>query len=244
MPQLPRPNSPDNLSLISLIHTALAEQIQDVIHAHEYATAEMLARFLGRPVGTVRNTLTSLVRARKLITLPSGSKAPAYAIRPPRKRDPYIGHTIGIVWGDLALAYCEERCGFLVLPVEQEHKPPCIPDRMWRLKRPHDNVGVIFYREFQRTELSRRQLREKINPYLAISSESRRLLIETETFEMRNKFLNDLASFTMDPKWKDRIFVGCQKDYRHDLMKFVSPIWRNANNRQYDILGGWRWDQQ
>ncbi len=222
-----------------LSQTALADAIVRVIDDHEVATALMLSRYLDRPIGTVRNTLTALCLVHKLVSVPTGRKEAAYARKIPKTVKPNIAHALGIAMGDLALAYCEERCGFTILASDLKLKH--MPDRQWRLLRPQDTEGVLMFREFQRTQLTKRQLREKMTPYMAMDHHGKRLLIETETRHDVEKYLHDLATFLFPHEWLRRIWLTSLEDYQGSFLRYVEPIWRNVDGKAQSILGNWNW---
>jgi hypothetical protein len=222
-----------------LAYSVLADQIYCVIETHGYANAQILASYLTRPIGTIRNTLTAMTEVGRLVLLQAGGHAPAYALRLPSRRNPNIRHELGIVAGDLALALCEERGYGEVLPISEGTKEAFLhlpvlkrPDRMWRWKRPGDQVGMELLREYQRSSLGRREFRAKLQPYFELPPQAKRLLIETATKKDAAQYLAHLRTFTADPLWLKQVYVTCQEEYLHDFVRYVQDIWTNLDGKK------------
>ena len=228
-----------------LAYSVLADQIYAVIETHGYANAQILASYLNRPIGTIRNTLTAMVETRRLVPLQAGGHAPAYALHIPSRRNPNIRHELGVIAGDLALALCEERGYGEVLPISDATKAAFLklpvlkrPDRMWRWKRPGDQVGMELLREYQRSLLGRRDFRAKLQPYFALPPQAKRLLIETATTKDTGQYLSYLRTFTADPLWLRQVYVTCQEEYLHDFDRYAQDIWTNLDGKKIRLAKG------
>jgi hypothetical protein len=222
-----------------LAYSVLADQIYAVIETHGYGNARILAAYLDRPIGTIRNTLTAMTEVGRLVPLQAGGPAPAYALRIPSRRNPNIRHELGVIAGDLAVAVCEERGYGEVLPISTETKEAFLklpvlkrPDRMWRWKRPGDQVGMELLREYQRSSLGRREFRAKLQPYFELPPTAKRLLIETATRKDADAYLSYLRTFTADPLWLKQVYVACQEAYLDDFPRYVQDIWTNVDGKQ------------
>jgi hypothetical protein len=226
-----------------LAFSILADQIFQVIEAHGYATSVLLATFLARPLRTVQNTCTSMSHARRLVPLAYGKRGTVWALRIPSVRRPNIQHEVGCLAGDLALAYCEDRGYGTVLPISDATKNALLqlpvlkrPDRLMRWLRPGDQDGMELLREFQRSTLTRNELRDKLFPYFALDMKGKRILLETETKADAEKYLKDLKTLIADPQWLKRVWVTCQSEYLQDFERYVKAIWTNLDGRTYSLV--------
>lgn len=226
-----------------LAFSVLADQMYQVVESHGYANATLLATFLNRPLGTIQNTLTSMTHGRRLVPLAVGKKGVVYAVKNPSKRKPNILHELGCVGGDLALAWCEEHGFGTVLPVsdathEQLMQLPVLkrPDRLFRWKRPGDVEGMEFLREYQRSTLTKPELRIKLWPYYQLPPQGKRLLLETETYQDKEKYLRDLRDILGPPHWLKNVWVGCQQDYIRDFERYVKTMWVDVDGRSHALV--------
>ena len=238
------PNPPSSTGVFpALAFSLLADQIYSVIEDHMYGTAQILSQYLGRDISTIRNTLTSMTRAGRLISLTGGGPAFVYALKIPSKREPNIPHALGCIVADLALSMGEEQGYGQVLPVSDTTKAELLklpvkkrPDRLWRWVRPGETNGMEILREFQRTTLSKQRLREKLTPYFALDHNGKRILLETATKEDADKYLRDLQSFNVNHEWLKKVWVTCQEQFSADFPRYVTdPIWQNIQGKTFKL---------